>query len=82
LLRDEGALLFSTLTQPADFDQLGLRWWYVGPRNGHISLYSRRSLSILFEKNGMGLISLTDLIHVAFRKLPAFASHLTSTGNV
>ena len=55
LLEDEGILLFTTLMQPADFDQLGLRWWYVAPRNGHISLYSRRSLAILFERNGMGL---------------------------
>ena len=76
LLADEGILLFSTLTQPANFDELGLRWWYVGPRNGHVSLYSRCSLTILFEKNGMGLISISDLVHMAFRKLPAFASHL------
>ena len=79
LLEDEGILLFTTLMQPADFDQLGLRWWYVAPRNGHISLYSRRSLAILFERNGMGLVSLTDLVHMAFRKLPAFATHLLPT---
>ena len=76
LLAEEGVLLFSTLTQPANFDELGLRWWYVGPRNGHVSLYSRRSLAILFEKCGMVLVSLTDLVHMAFRKLQAFASHL------
>ncbi len=78
LLADEGILLFSTLTQPANFDELGLRWWYVGPRNGHVSLYSRRALAILFEKNGMGLMSLSDLVHMAFRKLPACASHLAN----
>lgn len=33
-------------------------------------------LARLFEKNGMGLVSLTDLVHMAFRRLPAFASHL------
>jgi SAM-dependent methyltransferase len=77
LLAEEGVLLFSTLTQPANFDELGLRWWYVGPRNGHVSIYSRRSLAVLFEKSGMGLVSISDLVHMAFRKLPAFASHLT-----
>jgi len=82
LLNDEGALLFTTLTQPAVFDQLGLRWWYVAPRNGHISLYSRRALTILFEKNGMSLMSLTDLVHFAFRKLPAFAAHLVVNGRL
>jgi Methyltransferase domain len=75
-LADEDILLFFTLTQPTHFDELGLRWWYVGPRNGHVSLYSRRSLAILFEKSGMRLVSLSDLVHMAFRKLPAFASHL------
>jgi SAM-dependent methyltransferase len=75
-LADDGLILFSTLTQPSNFDDLGLRWWYVGPRNGHVSLYSRRALTILFQKNGLGLVSLSDLVHMAFRKLPAFAAHL------
>jgi methyltransferase family protein len=78
LLADEGIIFFSTLTQPSNFDELGLRWWYVGPRNGHVSLYSRRSLTILFQKHGLGLVSLSDLVHMAFRRLPAFASHLAS----
>jgi SAM-dependent methyltransferase len=51
LLADEGIILCSTLTQPSNFDQLGLGWWYAGPRNGHVSLYSRRSLTILFQKH-------------------------------
>jgi SAM-dependent methyltransferase len=76
LLAAEGVILFSTLTQPANFDELGLRWWYVAPRNGHVSIYSRRALTILFEKHGLQLFSLTDLVHMAYRKLPAFAAHL------
>src|SRR5580692_5710694 len=50
LLAEEGAIFFSTLTQPANFGEMGLQWWYVAPRNGHVSLYSPRSLQILFEK--------------------------------
>ena len=76
LLADEGVILFSTLTQPADFDKLRLHWWYASPRNGHVSLYSRQSLALLFQQQGMQLVSLSDLVHIAFRKLPAFASHL------
>ena len=30
-----------------------LSWWYAAPRNGHISLYSRRSLQILAERFGL-----------------------------
>jgi hypothetical protein len=73
MLADEGIILFSTLTQPADFDQQRLHWWYAGPRNGHVSLYSRESLTILFQQLGLQLFSISELVHVAFRKLPAFA---------
>jgi SAM-dependent methyltransferase len=76
LLADEGIILFSTLTQPANLDELGLSWWYAGPRNGHVSLYSQRALAMLFEKNGLQLVSFSELVHMAFRKLPAFAAHL------
>jgi 2-polyprenyl-6-hydroxyphenyl methylase/3-demethylubiquinone-9 3-methyltransferase len=76
LLAAEGVILFSTLTQPANFEELGLRWWYVAPRNGHVSIYSRHALAILFEKHGLQLFSLSDLVHLAYRKLPAFAAHL------
>ena len=78
LLADEGLIFFSTLTQPANFDEIRLQWWYASPRNGHFSLYSQRALTLLFQQNGLQLRSLTDLVHVAFRKLPAFAAHLVT----
>jgi hypothetical protein len=78
LLADEGIVLFSTLTQPANFDELRLHWWYASPRNGHVSLYSRRSLTLLFQQQGLQLVSLSDLLHAAYRKLPAFAAHLVN----
>ena len=34
-------------------DRTRLSWWYAAPRNGHISLYSQRSLQVLAEKFGM-----------------------------
>ena len=40
----DGLVIFSTLVQPPDIDQLGMSWWYAGPRNGHISLYSTQAL--------------------------------------
>jgi len=48
LLNDDGFMLFSTCLQPADFDQMELNWWYIGPRNGHVSIYSRAALERLF----------------------------------
>jgi hypothetical protein len=65
-----------SLTKPATFEQLRLHWWYASPRNGHISLYSKRSLSLPFQKSELQLLWLSDLVHVAYRELPAFAAHL------
>jgi SAM-dependent methyltransferase len=76
LLMETGAILFSTLVQPAEFDTIGLNWWYAGPRNGHVSLYSELSLELLFQLYGMRVRSFSEGVHMAYRGIPAFASHL------
>jgi len=73
---EPGAILFSTLVLPADFDKQRLNWWYVGPRNGHISLFTRRALELAWQRHGFALASFNDNYHVAFRQLPDFARHL------
>ena len=47
MLKPGGALAFQT----AQYDPpaTGRDWWYIGPDNGHISLYSRESLDHLFK---------------------------------
>ena len=72
-LDEPGLVLFSTLVQPADFDRQRLGWWYVGPRNGHISLFSRNSLVHAWRRYGYHVASLNDNLHMAFRTLPDFA---------
>jgi 2-polyprenyl-6-hydroxyphenyl methylase/3-demethylubiquinone-9 3-methyltransferase len=74
-LMDPGLILFSTLLQPADLDRQGLNWWYAGPRNGHVSLYSRASLAKLVRSLGLKLRSFNDSMHVLYREIPEFASH-------
>ncbi len=71
---EPGLVVFSTLVQPADFDQQRLNWWYVGPRNGHISLFSKHALAMVWNRFGYKLASLNDNVHVAFRTLPPFIS--------
>jgi 2-polyprenyl-6-hydroxyphenyl methylase/3-demethylubiquinone-9 3-methyltransferase len=73
---ETGLILYSTLVQPTDFDKRGVSWWYVGPRNGHISIYSREALSIAWGRHGYKHISFNDSVHLAFCKLPAFLAHL------
>ena len=76
LLKPDGAILFSTLVQPAGFDTIGLNWWYASPRNGHISLHSRTSLTHLFAAQGLRVFSFSDSTHMAYRQVPVFARHL------
>jgi 2-polyprenyl-6-hydroxyphenyl methylase/3-demethylubiquinone-9 3-methyltransferase len=73
-LAEPGLVLFSTLVQPPDFDTRGLNWWYVAPRNGHVSIFSKQALTAAWGMHGYKLVSLSDNAHVAFRTLPAFAS--------
>jgi hypothetical protein len=75
LVNEPGIILFSTLFQPPQFDQVGLTWWYAGPRNGHLSLYSRRSMELLAQSFGYRLGSFNDVLHVLVKVLPPFAAH-------
>ena len=76
LLKKPGAILFSTLIQPEDFDKIGLGWWYASPRNGHVSLFSGQALAMLFEPHGMRVASFSPDLHFAYAEIPAFAAHL------
>ena len=65
LLAPGGMVLFSTLLQPEDMATQGLNWWYAGPRNGHISLYSAEALRRLFATHGMTVQSYSAGLHCA-----------------
>ena len=73
---EPGLVHISTYAQPADFGQIGVNWWYVAPRNGHVSIFSRKALAIAFGRHGYKTVSLSDNLHFAFRTLPSFADHL------
>jgi|GEM_PF-676870 tetratricopeptide (TPR) repeat protein/SAM-dependent methyltransferase len=75
----EGIFLFSTLLQPENIAEIGISWWYAAPRNGHVSLYTRRSLEILSEKYRLNYVSLNENFHCAFKHIPAFAETLLNS---
>jgi hypothetical protein len=75
-LKPAGALLFSTLIQPDDIEVLGARWWYLAPRNGHVSLHTRHSLEILAHRHGFSLGSINESLHFGWRGEPGFAMHV------
>lgn len=74
--KETGLVLFSTLLQPPDFETHGVNWWYVGPRNGHVSIFSRTALVRAWQHYGYQTASFNDNLHMAFRALPEFARHL------
>jgi len=48
-------------------DAARLSWWYAAPRNGHISLYSRRSMQLLAERFGLHYTPFSARTHLLTR---------------
>lgn len=81
LLSTDGLILFSTLLSDGKINpEQRLGWWYASPRNGHISLFSRKSLAILAQNSGFNFGSFSDGFHVFFRVVPPWAAHIIQTG--
>lgn len=72
---DESLIIFSTLLSDGQIKQnKRLDWWYASPINGHISLFSSKSLLFLASKYGFKVVSLNSGFHLMFKKdLPAWA---------
>jgi SAM-dependent methyltransferase len=54
-LYDDGCILFSQTVHPPDIHAVRGSWWYLAPRNGHISTYSEEALGELARRHGMTL---------------------------
>ena len=75
LLHDGGLIIISTLLQPSQMGNRDLNWWYIAPRNGHISIHSRGSLTRLFDGFGFKLVGQADQnVHIAYASPPSFLS--------
>lgn len=61
MLDREGVILFSTLLADENTPQ---DWYYLAPRNGHISLLSKKSLLLLAKKHSLFFGNLNDNVHV------------------
>lgn len=76
LLVDDGVVLFSTVLSDNEINpQKRLTWWYASPRNGHISLFSQKSLQTLCAQENFHLGSFNPGFHASWKKVPAWASH-------
>ncbi|HET6250154.1 MAG TPA: class I SAM-dependent methyltransferase [Tepidisphaeraceae bacterium] len=75
LMKRDGLMLFSTLLQPDDIDVVKTGWWYLAPRNGHVTLYNGSVLQTLLAGRGLKFGSCNANLHAAWRKVPEFAKH-------
>jgi 2-polyprenyl-3-methyl-5-hydroxy-6-metoxy-1,4-benzoquinol methylase len=77
LLNPDGVVLFSTLLSDGDVSKWRpLSWWYAAPRNGHISLFSAKSLAALGAIEGFAIGSFSQDLHAYWKKIPAWAAHI------
>ncbi len=53
LLSQDGCIIVGETLQPPDIDVLRGNWWYVAPRNGHVSTFADRSFAALAERLGL-----------------------------
>lgn len=76
LMSDECVVLFSTLISDKSLKMNSrIDWWYCSPRNGHISLFTRKSLALLGAQRKLKFGSLNDVLHCYVNQTPVWASH-------
>ena len=77
LLSNDGMVMFSTLLSDGSVKEgQKLDWWYASPRNGHISLYSQKSLVTLAKQYGLTVASMNQNLHVMYATVPTWAGSL------
>lgn len=60
LLKADGLIIFSQVLQPDNITSVRCNWWYIAPRNGHISTYSIKTLKYLADHFNFDLFQLAS----------------------
>lgn len=77
LMAEDCFVIFSTSILDGHIIKNGrLTWWYASPRNGHISLFTKKSLHIITSKYGLNFGSFSDGYHCFFNEAPHWSRHL------
>jgi 2-polyprenyl-3-methyl-5-hydroxy-6-metoxy-1,4-benzoquinol methylase len=66
-MAETSAVMIGTLLQPHDIQQQAMNWWYLGPRNGHVSLYSWAAMQHMAHATNCLLTSVNPGTHVLRR---------------
>lgn len=74
LCKPEGLILFSTMLSDGNISRSQkLNWWYAAPRNGHVSIYSQKSLNLMASQHGLQFASYSPQWHTMHQQLPGWA---------
>jgi SAM-dependent methyltransferase len=77
LLAPDGMVFFSTSVSDGYIkNNERINWWYISPRNGHISVFSKQSLMQLSAKYNFQFVSDWVGHHALFRTAPEWAKPL------
>jgi 2-polyprenyl-6-hydroxyphenyl methylase/3-demethylubiquinone-9 3-methyltransferase len=74
-LAEHGLLYFSTLLHPFPTPDNILTSWYIAPRNGHISIFTLKALTILFRRVGINVFQSAFGL-IGFKKQPNFPTQI------
>ncbi|HKY18963.1 MAG TPA: methyltransferase domain-containing protein [Rhizomicrobium sp.] len=72
-----GAFLFTTSLQPRRLDP---DWWYIAPRNGHVSIHTFSSLDRMAAALGVQWLSLSNALHLFYRTSESPVVHRLTKG--
>lgn len=77
LIEEDGLIIFTTLLSDGQLAPAQrITWGYASPRNGHISLFSQKSLGVLAASQGFQFQSFSEGIHVFWKVPPKWAAHI------
>ena len=77
VMSNDCLILFSTLVLDGSIKTNSrITWWYASPRNGHISLFSTKSLGILGSKYKLNFGSFNSGFHCFYKQVPNWAKHI------
>ena len=64
-LKPTGQILITTLANDIMQEKRDPTYWYLAPRNGHVSMFSNKSIELLFSEVGMKVQHLAWNTHLA-----------------
>ena len=77
LTDNQSMVIFSTLLSDGQLNAATkIDWWYASPRNGHISLFSKKSLQLLASQHSWNLHSFSQNLHVLYKIPSKWNQHL------